>query len=123
MSLFQRAVQKEAIHKLNSSNVAQAYQRFQQQFGNIDFQNNVRLSKEESYQAGFLNDLFVKVLGYTLNPQPNYNLVTEKKNVANAQKADGARNRVHKFVQTYRILHINSVNCSKSTSLVKMTEK
>jgi hypothetical protein len=35
----------------------------------------------------------------------------------------GARNRVHKFVQTYRILHINSVNCSKSRSLVKMTEK
>ncbi|MEY4934504.1 MAG: hypothetical protein RIS64_863, partial [Bacteroidota bacterium] len=33
----------------------------------------------------------------------------------------GARNRVHKFVQTYRILHINSVNCSKSTNLVKMT--
>ncbi len=106
MSLFQRAVQKEAIHKLNSSNVAQAYQRFQQQFGNIDFQNNVRLSKEESYQAGFLNDLFVHILGYTLNPQPNYNLVTEQKNVANAQKADGA---ILKNGQPIAVIELKSV--------------
>jgi type I restriction-modification system DNA methylase subunit len=106
MSLFQRAVQKEAIHKLNSSNVAQAYQRFQQQFGNIDFQNNVRLSKEESYQAGFLNDLFVQILGYTLNPQPNYNLVTEQKNVANAQKADGA---ILKNGQPIAVIELKSV--------------
>jgi type I restriction-modification system DNA methylase subunit len=32
----------------------------------------------------------VEVLGFTLNPQPNYNLITEKKNEADSKKADGA---------------------------------
>lgn len=32
----------------------------------------------------------MKVLGYTLNPTPNYNLITEKKNETNSKKADGA---------------------------------
>lgn len=32
----------------------------------------------------------MNVLGYTLNPAPNYNLITEKKNETNSRKADGA---------------------------------
>ena len=34
--------------------------------------------------------MFVKILGYTLNPDPNFNLTTEKKNETNSKKADGA---------------------------------
>jgi len=34
--------------------------------------------------------LFVKILGYTLHPEPNYNLITEQKNEKDARKADGA---------------------------------
>jgi hypothetical protein len=37
-----------------------------------------------------LRELFVKIFGYTLNPTPNYNLITEQKNETNARKADGA---------------------------------
>jgi len=37
-----------------------------------------------------LRELFVKVFGYTLNPEPNYNLITEKKNEKDSKKADGA---------------------------------
>lgn len=43
-------------------------------------QSNIRQSKEEQFQEGFLRELFVKVLGYTLNPTPDYNLITEQKN-------------------------------------------
>ena len=32
----------------------------------------------------------MKILGYTLNPSPDYNLITEQKNEANSKKADGA---------------------------------
>lgn len=42
-------------------------------------QANIRVSKEEQYQEGFLRDLFVEVFGYTLNPNPNYDLTTEFK--------------------------------------------
>ena len=35
-------------------------------------------------------ELFVKILGYTLNPEPSFNLTTELKNIINSKKADGA---------------------------------
>ena len=54
------------------------------------FQRNILNSKEEQFQEGFLRELFVKILGYTLNPDPNFNLTTEKKNETNSKKADGA---------------------------------
>ena len=53
-------------------------------------QENIRDSKEEEYQEGFMRDLFVNVLGYTLKPNVNYNLVLEKKNVKISKKADTA---------------------------------
>lgn len=34
--------------------------------------------KEGEYQYGFLQDLFKRVLGYTLKPQANYDLVVEQ---------------------------------------------
>ncbi len=45
--------------------------------------------KEEQYQYGFLQDLFKKVLGYTLKPQSSYYPVIEKKNIDN-KKASSA---------------------------------
>src|SRR5690606_24325923 len=42
------------------------------------------------FQEGFLRELFVRILGYTLNPQPDFNLTTELKNERGAKKADGA---------------------------------
>src|SRR5690606_23824050 len=36
------------------------------------------------------NELFVNVLGYTLNPNPSFDLTTEFKNEKNSRKADGA---------------------------------
>lgn len=32
----------------------------------------------------------MSIFGYTLNPQPNFNLTTELKNIINSKKADGA---------------------------------
>ncbi|MEC4005623.1 DNA methyltransferase [Flavobacterium sp. SUN052] len=37
-----------------------------------------------------MRELFVSILGYTLNPDANYNLITEQKNETNSKKADGA---------------------------------
>lgn len=90
MSLFQPNVVAQYIATLNSEKVAQAYDVYKAYFLNPEKQENIRHSKEEQYQEGFLRELFVDVLGYTLNPTPNFNLRTEEKNVTDSKKADGA---------------------------------
>ncbi|MBN1463666.1 MAG: Eco57I restriction-modification methylase domain-containing protein [Paludibacteraceae bacterium] len=90
MSFFQNAVLTKYINHLNKETVSAAYSTFKAHFHNATIQENIRTSKEEEYQEGFLRDLFVGVLGYTLNPAPNFNLKREKKNESNSKKADGA---------------------------------
>jgi type I restriction-modification system DNA methylase subunit len=88
MTLFQRSVIGEHLRTLDTHAAMQAYESYQHDF--LPKIANIRTSKEEQYQYGFLDDLFVKVLGYTLNPSPEYNLIAEQKNTTNARKADGA---------------------------------
>ena len=90
MSLFQKSVEKKYLTELDSTMVDTKYSDFQKYFGNPERQENIRNSKEEQFQEGFLRELFVNILGYTLNPEPNFNLTTELKNIVNLKKADGA---------------------------------
>jgi type I restriction-modification system DNA methylase subunit len=90
MALFQKSVQKKFINALDKSKVETAYQRLLTYFGNPIIQENIRLAKEEQFQEGFLNQLFVEILGYRMSPQPFFNLITEQKNEKNSKKADGA---------------------------------
>lgn len=88
--LFQKNIVKKYQVLLGEEQTAEAWKQYQSFFMNEDIQANIQQSKEEQFQEGFLRELFVKVLGYTLNPSPDYNLITEKKNETNAKKADGA---------------------------------
>ena len=90
MALFQHSVLKDQLRLQDEQQVNIAYKKFTSFFHNPEIQENIRSSKEEQFQATFLSELFVKVLGYTMNPQPEYNLTTEFKNQKNARKADGA---------------------------------
>src|SRR5690554_6769884 len=90
MSLFQKSVVNKYLNELDNTLLYAKYKEFQTYFGNREIQDNIRNSKEEQFQEGFLNELFSKVFGYTLNPQPNFNLTTELKNITNSKKADGA---------------------------------
>ncbi len=90
MPLFQQSVLKKHLNNIDRGQLQGAWQLFQQHFFNAAIQQNIRNSKEEEYQEGFVRDLFVNVLGYTLNPQPDYNFVLEKKTVTDATKSDGA---------------------------------
>ena len=87
---FQKNVVRKYVATLPKELVADAWSRYQQYFLDANIQANIRQSKEEQFQEGFLRELFVKILGYTLNPSPDYNLITEKKNETNSKKADGA---------------------------------
>ncbi len=90
MSLFQKSVQNKYLNELDTVIIDQKYKKFQNYFGNPAIQENIRNSKEEQFQEGFLRELFVSIFGYTLNPQPNFNLTTELKNIRNSRKVDGA---------------------------------
>ncbi len=90
MALFQSSVLKDHLRLQDEQQVEKAYKKFIAFFHNPEIQENIRVSKEEQFQATFLNELFVKVLDYTMNPQPGYQLTTEFKNQKNARKADGA---------------------------------
>jgi len=90
MSLFQKSIEKKYLNDLDSTLIDKKYADFQNYFGDSEIQENIRNSKEEQFQEGFLRELFVSILGYTLNPHANFNLTTELKNITNSKKADGA---------------------------------
>lgn len=90
MPLFQPSVLKRYLANQDESKMRSAYKGFETYFGNRDIQANLRKAKEEQFQEGFLRELFVNVLGYTINPNPSYNLTTEFKNQNGSGKADGA---------------------------------
>lgn len=115
--LFQKNVVKKYIAALSDEAVSSAWQKYQVYFLDEEIQANIQQSKEEQFQEGFLRELFVKVLGYTLNPSPNYNLITEKKNETNAQKADGA------ILLDGKVIGVIELKDHKTTDLSKIEKQ
>ena len=69
MTLFQNSVLRNHLKSIDKSMVSSAFETYQKEF--LPKIVNIKTSKEEQYQYGFLDDLFVKVLGYTLHPTPD----------------------------------------------------
>jgi type I restriction-modification system DNA methylase subunit len=90
MALYQNSVLKKYLKQQDEEAVAKAFKRFTKYFHDSKIQENIRSSKEEEYQGIFLTELFSKILGYTMKPNDNFNLVAEYKNEKNSKKADGA---------------------------------
>jgi type I restriction-modification system DNA methylase subunit len=90
MPLFQKSVITKYLKTQDKTILTKQWNDYKNHFHNPTIQENIRNSKEEQYQEGFLRDLFVKILGYSLNPDANFNLTTEYKNVKDSKKADGA---------------------------------
>ena len=88
---FQNTIIKRYLAMLNDEQVKNAWEQYKAHFQNPQVQERIRTSKEEQYQEGFLRDLFVQILGYTMYQSGgDYNLITEKKNETDSKKADGA---------------------------------
>lgn len=112
--LFQKNIVRKYLATLPKEQTNEAWNKFQQYFLNPAIQQNILQSKEEQFQEGFLRELFVKVLGYTLNPSPDYNLITEQKNEANSKKADGA------ILLDGKVIGIIELKDHKTTDLAKI---
>jgi len=90
MEIFQRSVIQKHLKNLDKEKVSQAFQVFKKYYRNIKRIENIKQLKEENYQYEFLREIFAEVLRYTINPDENYNLTTEFKNLTDSKKADGA---------------------------------
>ena len=112
--LFQKNIVKKYHGLLNAEQTKEAWDKYQAYFLNAEIQQNIQQSKEEQFQEGFLRELFVKVLGYTLNPSPGYNLITEQKNETNAKKADGA------ILKDGKVIGVIELKDHKTTDLSKI---
>jgi SAM-dependent methyltransferase len=112
--LFQKTIVNKYKQALPKETTAIPWQNYQLYFLNKDIQQNILQSKEEQFQEGFLRELFVKVLGYTLNPSPNYNLITEQKNETNSKKADGA------IIQDGKVIGVIELKDHKTPDLSKI---
>lgn len=117
MALFQKSVLQQHLKTIDKNLVSDAYKQFVKHFHNATIQQHIRESKEEQYQGEFLIDLFVNVLGYTKNPQPNFNLQTEQKNETDSKKADGA---ILKNGNAIAVIELKGTN---TTDLNKVTQQ
>jgi type I restriction-modification system DNA methylase subunit len=107
MSFFQKSVEKKYLNELNATLIDEKFALFQNYFANPEIQENIRNAKEEQFQEGFLRELFVAIFGYTLNPEPNFNLTSELKNISNSKKADGA---ILKDSDALAVIELKSTN-------------
>lgn len=89
MNLFQTSVVNKYLSRQDEKKVDEAFNSFKSNYSESKILKIKKL-KEEEYQDGFLRDLFVDVLGYTLKPDEDYNLAREYKNQSDGKKADGA---------------------------------
>ncbi|OGS69645.1 MAG: hypothetical protein A3G95_04865, partial [Flavobacteria bacterium RIFCSPLOWO2_12_FULL_31_7] len=93
MPLFQNSVVSKYLKNQNSTSLLQKWEAYKNHFLNLKVQEDIKSLKEEQYQGEFLEDLFVKILGYTKpasSTETKFNLTTEYKNVKDSKKADGA---------------------------------
>lgn len=62
MALFQTSVLKTYLAQQDSNIVERAYKKYTKYFHNLTIQENIKNSKEEQYQAKFLDELFVSFM-------------------------------------------------------------
>lgn len=117
MALFQPSVLNKYLKLQDKEVTAKAYKKFVKHFHNATIQENIKNSKEEEYQGPFLLDLFVNILGYTMKPQPKFNLVAEQKNQTNSKKSDGA------ILKEDTAIGVIELKGTKTTDLKSITEQ
>jgi len=107
MSLFQKSVINKYLKNLDNEKVSKAFENFQKFYGDKLRLHNIMQLKEENYQEGFLREIFVETLGYTINPDNDFNLTTEYKTQKDARKADGAILREGKAIGVIEQIYKN----------------
>ena len=75
--MFQKKIIDKYLSKIEKDVLKEKYEQYRSIFASEEKQANIRESKEEQYQEGFIRDLFCSCLGYTIKPEASYNILTE----------------------------------------------
>lgn len=116
MSMFQKSVINRYLAGIGHDQIEVAYQNFKADYTSAKIAKIKRM-KEEEYQDGFLRDIFVNSLGYTLKPDDDYNLAREFKNLTDGKKADGA------IVKNGMAIAVIELKSTKTKELKSITEQ
>ena len=117
MSLFQKSVVNRYLENLDKEVLRSKWLSYKSYFHDTKTQDNIKDLKEEDFQEGFIRELFVNIMGYKLNPTPDYNFVLEKKNVSDARKADGA------IIIENKVKAVIELKDTKTTDLAKVKDQ
>lgn len=92
MALFQESVLKQQLSNLDDDLLVASWERYSSYFLVQSKQDDILSKKESEYQTIFLQELFGKCLGYTLDSADTsvQNLFREYKNQTDSKQADGA---------------------------------
>jgi type I restriction-modification system DNA methylase subunit len=113
MSLFQKSVVSKYLANLDKEVILSKWESYKSYFHNVKTQDNIKAIKEEAFQEGFIRELFVNILGFKLNPTPDYNFVLEKKNVDDSRKADGAIIIENKVIAVIELKDTKTIDLGK----------
>ena len=116
MSIFQKSVINKYLASIDQDQIETSYQAFKSKYTSAKIEKIKRM-KEEEYQDGFLRDLFVSSLGYTLKPDDNFNLAREFKNQTDGKKADGA------VLKNGKAIAVIELKSTKTKELKSITEQ
>jgi len=116
MSFLQKSVIKKYLSNIPQEEIASSYRTFKEKYSPSKI-HEIRQIKEEEYQDGFLRDIFVGVLGYTLKPDDGYDLSREFKNQSDSKKADGA------ILKGGKAIAVIELKSNKTKSLKSITEQ
>lgn len=116
MQIFQKSVIQKHLKSLDQEKVEKSFQTFRLNYNPAKIEQ-IKTLKEEEYQDGFLREIFVDVLGYTLRPDENFDLQREFKNQTDGKKADGA---ILKDENAVAVIELKS---TKTKDLTKITQQ
>ena len=116
MPIFQKSVIKKHLKNLDQEKVEKAFQTFRLNYNPAKIEQ-IKTLKEEEYQDGFLREIFVDVLGYTLRPNENFDLQREFKNQTDGKKADGA------ILKDDNAIAVIELKSTKTKDLTKITQQ
>ncbi len=116
MSIFQKSVINKHLKNLDKDQVEKAYQKFKVNYSPAKIEE-IKQLKEEEYQDGFLREIFVDVLGYTLRPDENFDLQREFKNQTDGKKADGA------IIKNENAIAVIELKSAKTKDLTLVTQQ
>jgi len=116
MTIFQKSVIQKHLKNLDQEKIEKAFQTFRLNYNPAKIEQ-IKTLKEEEYQDGFLREIFVDVLGYTLRPNENFDLQREFKNQTDGKKADGA------ILKDENAIAVIELKSTKTKDLTKVTQQ